>query len=54
MLLFYPGDETVVCTKQFCSYRDRADDMSALDATVVGISHQEPRRPTRPSSSTTG
>ena len=22
VLLFYPGDETMVCTKQFCSYRD--------------------------------
>ena len=41
VLLFYPGDETPVCTKQFCSYRDRSDDMSALDATVVGISHQD-------------
>jgi thioredoxin-dependent peroxiredoxin len=41
VLLFYPGDETAVCTKQFCSYRDRADDMSALDAVVVGISHQD-------------
>jgi peroxiredoxin Q/BCP len=41
VLLFYPGDETPVCTKQFCSYRDRADDMSALDATVVGISGQD-------------
>jgi peroxiredoxin Q/BCP len=40
VLLFYPGDETPVCTKQFCSYRDRADDMSALDAVVVGISAQ--------------
>jgi peroxiredoxin Q/BCP len=40
VLLFYPGDDTAVCTKQFCSYRDRADDMSALDAVVVGISHQ--------------
>ena len=38
VLLFYPGDETPVCTKQFCSYRDRADDMAQLDATVVGIS----------------
>ena len=28
MLLFYPGDNTPVCTKQFCSYRDRSDDMS--------------------------
>ena len=41
VLLFYPGDDTPVCTKQFCSYRDRADDMSALDATVIGISHQD-------------
>jgi peroxiredoxin Q/BCP len=41
VLLFYPGDETPVCTKQFCSYRDRADDMAELDAVVVGISHQD-------------
>ena len=41
VLLFYPGDFTPVCTKQFCSYAERADDMSALDATVVGISAQD-------------
>ena len=41
VLLFYPGDGTMVCTKQFCSYRDRADDFAALDATVVGISSQD-------------
>jgi thioredoxin-dependent peroxiredoxin len=41
VLLFYPGDETPVCTKQFCSYRDRADDMSGLDAVVVGVSGQD-------------
>ncbi|MCW3001200.1 MAG: peroxiredoxin [Conexibacter sp.] len=41
VLAFYPGDETPVCTKQFCSYRDRADDLSALDALVVGISGQD-------------
>jgi peroxiredoxin Q/BCP len=40
VLLFYPGDETPVCTKQFCSYRDNADDMASLDAVVVGISSQ--------------
>ena len=40
VLLFYPGDETPVCTKQFCSYRDRSDEMAALDATIVGISSQ--------------
>jgi thioredoxin-dependent peroxiredoxin len=41
VLLFYPGDNTLVCTKQFCSYRDRAGDFAALDATVVGISSQD-------------
>jgi peroxiredoxin Q/BCP len=41
VLCFYPGDETPVCTKQFCSYRDRADDLTALDAVVVGISGQD-------------
>jgi peroxiredoxin Q/BCP len=41
MLLFYPGDNTAVCTRQFCSYRDRADDLADLDATVVGISSQD-------------
>jgi peroxiredoxin Q/BCP len=41
VLLFYPGDNTIVCTKQFCSYRDRAGDFAALDATVVGISAQD-------------
>jgi thioredoxin-dependent peroxiredoxin len=41
VLLFYPGDNTMVCTKQFCSYRDRAEDFSALQATVVGISSQD-------------
>jgi thioredoxin-dependent peroxiredoxin len=40
VLLFYPGDNTPVCTKQFCSYRDRAEDFASLDATVVGISSQ--------------
>ncbi len=41
VLLFYPGDNTMVCTKQFCSYRDRAADFAGLDATVVGISSQD-------------
>ncbi len=41
VLLFYPGDFTPVCTQQFCSYRDRAEDFSALGATAVGISAQD-------------
>jgi thioredoxin-dependent peroxiredoxin len=41
VLLFYPGDNTMVCTKQFCSYRDRAQDFAQLDATVIGVSSQD-------------
>jgi peroxiredoxin Q/BCP len=41
VLLFYPGDNTPVCTKQFCSYRDNADAMGNLDALVVGISGKD-------------
>ena len=44
VLLFYPGDFTPVCTKQFCSYAERSEDFSALDATVVGISAQSVER----------
>ena len=40
VLLFYPGDNTPVCTKQFCSYAERADDIRDLPATVIGISSQ--------------
>ena len=40
VLLFYPGDDTTVCTKQFIAYRDAAEDMAELDAVFVGISVQ--------------
>ena len=40
ILAFYPGDFTPVCTRQFCSYRDAADHLDALDADVLGISPQ--------------
>jgi peroxiredoxin Q/BCP len=38
VLLFYPGDETPICTRQMCSVRDRWEDYSATGAEVVGIS----------------
>ena len=38
VLLFYPGDETPICTRQMCSVRDRWDDYVATGAEVVGIS----------------
>jgi peroxiredoxin Q/BCP len=38
VLLFYPGDETPICTRQLCSVRDRWEDYAATGAEVVGIS----------------
>ncbi|MFN2531493.1 MAG: peroxiredoxin [Pyrinomonadaceae bacterium] len=38
VLLFYPGDETPICTRQMCSVRDRWDDYRGTGAEVVGIS----------------
>ena len=38
VLLFYPGDDTPVCTKQLCSVRDHWSDYLATGAEVVGIS----------------
>jgi peroxiredoxin Q/BCP len=40
VLAFYPGDFTPVCTRQFCSYRDAADRLDELEATVWGVSPQ--------------
>lgn len=38
VLLFYPGDNTPICTKQMCSVRDRWRDYMATGARIVGIS----------------
>ena len=40
VIAFYPGDFTAVCTKQFCSYRDRGEQLDGLGAAVLGISPQ--------------
>jgi peroxiredoxin Q/BCP len=40
VLVFYPGDDTPVCTKQLNSYNDELDQFEQLDAHVVGISAQ--------------
>lgn len=37
-LLFYPKDETLVCTRQLCSVRDNWADYLATKALVVGVS----------------
>jgi peroxiredoxin Q/BCP len=41
LLLFYPGDNLKICTRQFCSYRDRVDQFSELGVCAVGISPQD-------------
>ncbi|MEU1279200.1 peroxiredoxin [Streptomyces sp. NPDC005805] len=40
VLVFYPGDNTAVCTKQLCSYTSDLDRFWDLGATVWGISPQ--------------
>jgi peroxiredoxin Q/BCP len=38
LLVFYPGDDTPVCTRQLCDYRDGAEDFRDLGVEVIGIS----------------
>jgi thioredoxin-dependent peroxiredoxin len=40
VLVFYPGDDTPVCTRQLNSYNDGLEQFTALDAQVLGISAQ--------------
>lgn len=37
VLVFYPGNNTMVCTQQLCAVRDSWDDYEALDALVFGV-----------------
>jgi len=37
LLVFYPGDDTPVCTAQLCEYRDRWADFTTAGVAVVGI-----------------
>ena len=38
LLVFYPGDNTPVCTRQLCDYRDGIEAFEGLGVKVVGIS----------------
>ncbi len=40
VLVFYPGDDTPVCTRQLNSYNDGLERFTELDAQVLGISAQ--------------
>ncbi|WP_049573125.1 peroxiredoxin [Streptomyces sp. SBT349] len=41
VLAFYPGDDTLVCTRQLCSYASDLDRFRELGAAVWGISPQD-------------
>jgi peroxiredoxin Q/BCP len=38
VLFFYPKDNSPVCTKEACAFRDAYEDFVAAGATVVGVS----------------
>lgn len=40
VLVFYPGDDTPVCTKQLNAYNDDLQRFDELDAQILGISAQ--------------
>jgi thioredoxin-dependent peroxiredoxin len=40
LLVFYPGDDTPVCTKQLCNYRDNLDTFADLGVEVLAINPQ--------------
>jgi len=41
VLVFYPGDDTPVCTKQLNSYNDDIAQFTEMNAQVLGISAQD-------------
>lgn len=38
VVYFYPKDDTTVCTKQACTFRDRLAEFQSIGARVLGIS----------------
>jgi peroxiredoxin Q/BCP len=50
VLIFYPGDDTSVCTRQLCEFRDRWSDAEKRNTLVFGVnpagaqSHEKFRR----------
>jgi thioredoxin-dependent peroxiredoxin len=41
VLVFYPRDETSVCTKQLCEFRDRWPDVQSKNTVVFGVNPQD-------------
>jgi thioredoxin-dependent peroxiredoxin len=47
VLVFYPADETTLCTKQLCEFRDNWALAEAKDAVVLGINPADARKHAR-------
>ena len=41
VLVFYPGDDTLVCTKQLCAYNNELSQFSTVNAQILAISAQD-------------
>ncbi len=41
VVYFYPKDDTPVCTREACAFRDSFEDFSDAGAVVIGISHDD-------------
>ena len=60
VLVFYPGDDTPVCRKQLCEFRDQWSEARKLNTQVFGVNPRERReslevpREISPSFSTSG
>ena len=42
LLVFYPRDQTLVCTRQLCNYRDNLSTFEELDVQLLAINHDDP------------
>jgi peroxiredoxin Q/BCP len=40
VLVFYPGDDTMICRKQLCEFRDAWPDTRGLNVVVFGVNPQ--------------
>ena len=38
VLYFYPGDFTLVCTRETCGFRDAYEELASQDTEVIGVS----------------
>jgi peroxiredoxin Q/BCP len=47
ILVFYPADDTSVCTKQLCEFRDSWASVASKNAVVFGVNPGRPQRHTK-------